>query len=228
MYYNPLSLFCIYIFLNSNLHNFDQQTTTSSWLICPFVLSSLVFEDFLAFWHIKMFLVHLLLRLLQTWSHFSKDPSLCLVDSGIQKPRFDCQLCSLVQSNTASRPNKGLQNTSECQCETLTLVQPNSHIISLLDLFQLPIQESRNQSFIIKGKSSHVFLFSKSSPCSKPQGFPDSSADKRICLQCRRPWFDSCVGRSPGEGMGCPHQYSQASLVAQMVKNQAAMRETWV
>ena len=24
MYYNPLSLFCIYIFLNSNLHNFDQ------------------------------------------------------------------------------------------------------------------------------------------------------------------------------------------------------------
>ena len=33
---------------------------------------------------------------------------------------------------------------------------------------------------------------------------------------------------SPGEGRGCPPQYSRASLVAQMVKNLPAMRETWV
>ena len=35
-------------------------------------------------------------------------------------------------------------------------------------------------------------------------------------------------GRSPGEGIGCPLQYSWASLVAQLVKNLPAMRETWV
>ena len=33
-------------------------------------------------------------------------------------------------------------------------------------------------------------------------------------------------GRSPGEGIGYPLQYSWASLVAQLVKNPPAMRET--
>ena len=36
------------------------------------------------------------------------------------------------------------------------------------------------------------------------------------------------LGRSPGEGIGYPPQYSWISLVAQMVKNLPAMRETWV
>ena len=35
-------------------------------------------------------------------------------------------------------------------------------------------------------------------------------------------------GRYPGEGIGYPLQYSWTSLVAQMVKNPPAMRETWV
>ena len=35
-------------------------------------------------------------------------------------------------------------------------------------------------------------------------------------------------GRSPGEGIGYPLQYSWASLVAQLVKNSPAMWETWV
>ena len=35
-------------------------------------------------------------------------------------------------------------------------------------------------------------------------------------------------GSSPGEGIGYPLQYSWASLLAQMVKNQPAMWETWV
>ena len=36
------------------------------------------------------------------------------------------------------------------------------------------------------------------------------------------------LGRSPGEGMDYPLQYSGASLVAQMVKNPPAMWEIWV
>ena len=35
-------------------------------------------------------------------------------------------------------------------------------------------------------------------------------------------------GSSPGEGIGYPLQYSWTSLVAQLVKNPPAMRETWV
>ena len=40
--------------------------------------------------------------------------------------------------------------------------------------------------------------------------------------------FISCVRNSPGEGIVYPLQYSWASLVDQMVKNQPAMWETWV
>ena len=36
------------------------------------------------------------------------------------------------------------------------------------------------------------------------------------------------LGRSAGEGVGYPLQYSWASLVAQLVKNPPAMRDTWV
>ena len=35
-------------------------------------------------------------------------------------------------------------------------------------------------------------------------------------------------GRSPREGIGCPLQYSWASLVAQLVKNLLTMWKTWV
>ena len=35
-------------------------------------------------------------------------------------------------------------------------------------------------------------------------------------------------GRSTGEGIGYPLQYSWASIVAQLVKNLPAMWETWV
>ena len=35
-------------------------------------------------------------------------------------------------------------------------------------------------------------------------------------------------GRSAGERIGYPLQYSWASLMAQLVKNPSAMRETWV
>ena len=36
------------------------------------------------------------------------------------------------------------------------------------------------------------------------------------------------LGRSPGGGKGYPLQYSWTPLVAQLVKNLPAMRETWI
>ena len=60
------------------------------------------------------------------------------------------------------------------------------------------------------------------------RSFPDISIGKKIHLQCRRPRFDSWLGRSAGEGIGYPLQYNWASLVAQLVKNPPAMQEMWV
>ena len=50
-------------------------------------------------------------------------------------------------------------------------------------------------------------------------GFPDSSAGKELACNARDPSLIPGSGRSPGEGIGYPLQYSWASLVAQLVKN---------
>ena len=59
-------------------------------------------------------------------------------------------------------------------------------------------------------------------------GFPDSSVDKESACNARDPSSIPGLGRSPGEGIGYPLQYSWASLVAQLVKNPPTMQETWV
>ena len=60
------------------------------------------------------------------------------------------------------------------------------------------------------------------------QGFPDSSAGKESTCNAGNPGTIPGSGRSAGEGIGYPLQYSWASLVAQLLKNPPAMRETWV
>ena len=59
-------------------------------------------------------------------------------------------------------------------------------------------------------------------------GFPDSSVGKESACKAGDPSLISGLGRSPGEGIVHPLQYSWASLVAQQVRNPPAMRETWV
>ena len=59
-------------------------------------------------------------------------------------------------------------------------------------------------------------------------GFPSSSAGKKSSFNAGRPQFDSWVGKIAGEGTGYPLQNSWASLVAQLVENHPAVRETWV
>ena len=58
--------------------------------------------------------------------------------------------------------------------------------------------------------------------------FPDSSVGKESACNAGIPGSIPGWGRSPGEGKGYPLQYSWSSLVAQLVKNPPAMRETWV
>ena len=62
----------------------------------------------------------------------------------------------------------------------------------------------------------------------KEQGFPGSSAGKQSSCKAGDPGSILGSGRSPGDGIGYPLQYSWASLVAQTVKGSPAVRETWV
>ena len=59
-------------------------------------------------------------------------------------------------------------------------------------------------------------------------GFPDSSVGKDSACKAGDPGLIHGSGRSAGEGIGHPLQYSWASLVALLAKNPRAMRETWV
>ena len=59
-------------------------------------------------------------------------------------------------------------------------------------------------------------------------GFPDSSVGKQSTCSAGDPGSILGLGKSAGEGIGYPLQYSLASLVAQLVKNLPAVQETWV
>ena len=59
-------------------------------------------------------------------------------------------------------------------------------------------------------------------------GLPHSSVGKESACNAGDPGSIPGLERSTGEGLGYPVQYSQASLVAQLVKNLPALWETWV
>ena len=59
-------------------------------------------------------------------------------------------------------------------------------------------------------------------------GFPGSSAGKESACNAGDPSSIPGSGRSSGEVIGYPLQYSWASLVTQLVKNPPAMWETWM
>ena len=64
--------------------------------------------------------------------------------------------------------------------------------------------------------------------CRVRNGLPGSSAGKESACIVGDPSSSPGSGRSPGEGIGYPLQFSWASLVARMVKNMPAVWETWV
>ena len=58
--------------------------------------------------------------------------------------------------------------------------------------------------------------------------FPGGSAGKKSAGNTGDSGSILRLGRSAGEGIGYPLQYSWASFVAQLVKNPPAMWDTWV
>ena len=59
-------------------------------------------------------------------------------------------------------------------------------------------------------------------------GFPDSSVGKESACNARDAGSIPGSGRSPGEVIGYPLQYSWSSLETLLVKNLPAVWETWV
>ena len=57
-------------------------------------------------------------------------------------------------------------------------------------------------------------------------GFPEISVGKESTCDAGDPGSIPWLGRTTGEGVDYPFQYSQASLVAQLVKNMPALQET--
>ena len=60
------------------------------------------------------------------------------------------------------------------------------------------------------------------------EGFPDGTIGKESTCNAGNLNSIPGLGRSLGEGIGYPLQYSWASLVVQLLKDPPAMWETWV
>ena len=65
-------------------------------------------------------------------------------------------------------------------------------------------------------------------PALQANSLPGNSAGKEFACNAGDSNSVPGLGRSAGEGIGYPLQYSWASLVAQMVKNPPAIQETQV
>ena len=104
---------------------------------------------------------------------------------------------------------------------------------SILDLplwFQGYVLKDISQTFTLNCILNHALCVSHgTSPFwGSTGGFPHSSVSKESAFNAGNPGSIPGSGRSTGEGIGYSLQYSWASLVAQLVKNPPAMRETWV
>ena len=103
-----------------------------------------------------------------------------------------------------------------------------SNVQFIIKLFIIPMYSYILSNNAHKSDSICVhFLISHDFKC-KSWDFPDSSADKESACNAEDPNSIPGPGRSPGEGIDYPLQYSWAFLVIQTVKNPPTIQETWV
>ena len=100
----------------------------------------------------------------------------------------------------------------------------------MLNINELKNYTSEKFSFIYKNLNTELdtteVTYQQQQQVNK--GFLDSSFGKESACNARDSSSIPGLGRSAGEGIGYPLQYSWASLVAQLVKNPPAMWETRV
>ena len=124
------------------------------------------------------------------------------------------QTCVLLGQLTSAR------SFYDSPCRNLRL-QPSQ---ALLSSHRLPNSPSHHDEILFRALSVCFWQW----PQRVPQGFPHSSAGKEFACDAGDTSSIPGTGRSPGEGIGYPLQYSWASLEAQMVKNPLTLQETWV
>ena len=93
--------------------------------------------------------------------------------------------------------------------------------------FFLPFTLSWLRETVRVAEGAIIFLWHLS-VTEKPDSFPGGSVGKESACSAGDPSSIPGLGRSAGEGIGYPLQYSWASLVAQLVKNPPAVWDTWV
>ena len=107
-------------------------------------------------------------------------------------------------------------------------------LISIFAITNLHIFGRQFPLFLLMVSLLNHFLFAQmyftldldtSSPI---EGFPHISVGKESACNTGDPSFIPGSGRSTGEGVCYPIQYSWASMVAQLVRNPPAMWETWI
>ena len=104
----------------------------------------------------------------------------------------------------------------------------NSCFLTWIQVFQEAGSVVWN-SYLIKNFPQFVVIYtSKVLAYSSYWGFSHSSVGKESTCNAGDTSSITGSGRSSGEGIGYPLQYSRASLVAQLVKNMPAIWETWV
>ena len=144
--------------------------------------------------------------------------------------------CSLLGSSPSNFPGKNVREDCHFLLQGIFPTQgSNLYLLQLLhwegDFFyhcttwkakyQIGIGSGTNKATIeLQIPEIDLYIYEK--------GFPDSSVSKESAYNSGNPHSVPGLGRSAGEGIGYPFQYSWASLVAQLVKNLPAMRETWV
>lgn len=91
--YNPLLLFST---LMLRLTQIWPSGAISSWLLCPFDMSTSFLEHFLTFWHNTFRIILNFPCPSPGISNFSSKSWFLLVENGFQKPRSECQMCPLL------------------------------------------------------------------------------------------------------------------------------------
>ena len=93
-------------------------------------------------------------------------------------------------------------------------------------------ERSKTSSCFSEGCGSEAQIMRRQGTNNNYKGFPNSSAGKECACNSGDPALTPGLGRSAGEGIGYPLQYSWAFLLAKLVKNHLQCRgpgfDPWV
>ena len=127
-------------------------------------------------------------------------------------------------------PDQGVEPMSPTLAGGFFIIAPPGKPLPLLFIDHISILTSKTFFILRRFLSHYLFKFVVCLNLNilwKPT-FPGSSSGTESVCSAGDPGSIPGSGRSSGEGIGYPLQYSWASLVAQTVKNTPAVCETWV